>query len=174
MDLRHIAPQDEREYAVPRLNRLLKAALYLEDLYKRYHWQVSGPHFLPLHELFDEHMETLEHEIDDLGERIKALGGTPVWNPAVFAKQDILPEPDESTDKDLFITREAFEMQATYSDALREAAAEFDEHGFYASHDLLIDYLRKHELQAWFLREFIRKVEPEEYAEEFEANGSSS
>ena len=169
MDLRQIAPDREREFAVPRLNRLLKAALFLEDLYKRYHWQVTGPHFLPLHELFDEHMETLEHEIDDFGERIRMLGGDPTWNPAEFADQDVLPAPDESIDRDLAVTREAFEMQATYADALREAAAAFDEHDLFASHDLVIEYLRQHEQQAWFLREFIRKVRPETYAENLNA-----
>ncbi len=163
MELRSIAPDQEREFVVPRLNRLLKAALYLEDLYKRYHWQVSGPHFLPLHELFDAHMETLEEEIDAYGERIRSLDGTPVWNPAEFAGQDIIPQPDESLEQDLAITREAFEMQATYADALRDAAAEFDENGYYASHDLVVEYLRQHEQQAWFLREYIRKVNTEEY-----------
>lgn len=165
MQLREIAPQQEREYVIPKLNKLLKAALFLEDLYKRYHWQVTGPHFLPLHELFDEHMETLEHEIDELGERIRTLGGNPVWNPAEFSQQDILPEPDESIDRDLAVTREAFEMQATYADALRELATDFDKQGFFAAHDIMVEYLRQHEQQAWFLREFIRKVSPETYAE---------
>ncbi len=163
MTLRTIAPAREREFVIPRLNRLLKTALFLEDLYKRYHWQVSGPHFLPLHELFEQHMETLEAEIDAFGERIRALGGTPTWNPAEFAKQDIVPQPDESLEQDLAITREAFEMQATYADALREAAGAFDEEGHYASHDLVVEYLRQHEQQAWFLREYIRKVETSEY-----------
>ena len=164
--------QDDRSAVAKRLNELLATALYFEDLYKRYHWMVTGPHFLPLHELFDQHMETLEREIDDIGERIRILGGTPVWDPAVFAEQSLLPKPDESIEDDLMIAHEAFQMEARHADELRKAATEFEDD--LATQDLVIEYLRHHEKQAWFLSEYVRKVHTETYDDHvFDANGNT-
>jgi starvation-inducible DNA-binding protein len=171
-NLRAIIP-DTDEAVIDRLNELLATALFFEDLYKRYHWLVTGPHFLPLHTLFDDYMETLENEIDDLGERIRVLDGDPIWNPAVFANEKLLPAPDESIIDDLLIAHEAFQMEAAYADELRKAANEFEDD--LATQDLIVEYLRIHEKQAWFLREFIRKVNIDDYDEEvFETNGSTS
>lgn len=164
-DLRPIVPEDRRQI-VDRLNELLATALYFEDLYKRYHWLVSGPHFLPLHELFDRHMETLEEEIDEYGERIRILGGTPIWNPEVFARRKLLPDPDQSLTDDLAVAREAFDMEARFADELRAAASQFE--GDLASQDMVIAFLQRHEKQAWFLREFVRKVRFEAYEEEMD------
>ena len=112
-------------------------------------------------------------EIDDLGERIRVLDGTPIWNPAVFANEKLLPAPDESIVDDLLIAHEAFQMEAAYADELRKAANAFEDD--LATQDLIVEYLRIHEKQAWFLREFIRKVNIDDYDEEvFETNGSTS
>ncbi|WP_051141271.1 Dps family protein [Salisaeta longa] len=161
MDIQQQIVPGDHGSLIDDLNRMLSSALYFEDLYKRYHWMVTGPHFLPLHELFDQHMETLEQEIDGLAERIRTLGGTPVWNPSEFSKQDILPAPDESLADDLAIAGEAFKMEVAYSRALRSFAEDVED---IATEDLLIEYLRVHEQQAWFLREFIQKVGIESYA----------
>ncbi len=162
---------DVDETITDRLNDLLATALYFEDLYKRYHWMVTGPHFQPLHGLFDQHMEVLEQEIDDFGERVRILGGEPVWNPRVFAERKLLPDPDESLYDDLPIAHEAFQMEAKYADELRKAANEFEDDP--ATQDLVIEYLRAHEKQAWFLREFVRKVDLPEYGEEIMENGAT-
>lgn len=47
--------------------------LYLQT--KQAHWNVKGPSFIALHELFDELGEALEGYIDDMAERVVALGG---------------------------------------------------------------------------------------------------
>ena len=39
-----------------------------------YHWNVVGPLFLPLHELTEEHYKDLFSAVDELAERIRALG----------------------------------------------------------------------------------------------------
>ena len=40
---------------VDRLNQILADTMSLRDMYKKHHWQVSGPMFYPLHLLFDKH-----------------------------------------------------------------------------------------------------------------------
>lgn len=162
-ELRPIIPE-QHEAIIEQMNTLLASALHFNDIYKRYHWLVTGPHFQPLHELFDDHMETLEHEIDDFGERVRILGGEPIWDPRKYPDRSKLPQPDESKYDDLAIAREAFEMEARHGDALRSAANAFEDD--LATQDLVIEYLRQHEKQAWFLREFVRKVSVGEYRED--------
>jgi starvation-inducible DNA-binding protein len=48
-------PAESREEIVQQLNRILADTMTLRDLYKKSHWQVSGPTFYQLHLLFDKH-----------------------------------------------------------------------------------------------------------------------
>jgi starvation-inducible DNA-binding protein len=60
------------------LNQILADALTLRDLYKKHHWQASGPTFYQLHLLFDKHPEQLGDMVDLIAERIQILGGVSV------------------------------------------------------------------------------------------------
>lgn len=65
------------------------------DLYtqtKQAHWNVKGPNFIALHELFDRLAGELEGHVDDLAERINALGGVPVGTARAVAATSRLPE----------------------------------------------------------------------------------
>jgi len=53
-----------RKASVIDLNRALADSIVLRDLYKKHHWQVSGPTFRELHLLFDEH-EAQQGELID-------------------------------------------------------------------------------------------------------------
>ena len=48
------------------LNRALADSIVLRDLYKKHHWQVSGPTFRELHLLFDEHQAQQGELIDQM------------------------------------------------------------------------------------------------------------
>ena len=61
--------------AVDNLNQLLADTATLRDLYKKHHWQVSGPTFYQLHLLFDKHFEEQVEIVDTIAERIQLLGG---------------------------------------------------------------------------------------------------
>src|SRR5258707_6202286 len=58
------------------LNQRLADALDLESASKQAHWNVKGPHFIALHELFDKLHDNIEEHVDSLAERITAIGGT--------------------------------------------------------------------------------------------------
>src|SRR6202041_2122976 len=58
------------------LNDRLADAIDLQSQVKQAHWNVKGPNFIALHELFDKVAESIEEHIDELAERITALGGT--------------------------------------------------------------------------------------------------
>src|SRR4026209_998310 len=56
------------------LNSRLASAIDLYLQTKHAHWNVKGPSFIALHELFDRLGEELEEHIDDIAERAVALG----------------------------------------------------------------------------------------------------
>src|SRR6059058_3784995 len=58
-----------------RLNQLLADTITIRDLYKKSHWQVSGPTFYQLHLLFDKHYTEQAELVDTIAERIQLLGG---------------------------------------------------------------------------------------------------
>jgi starvation-inducible DNA-binding protein len=69
-----IAP-DLRESMIALLNAQLADTVHLYTQVKQAHWNVKGPHFIALHELFDQFAANLEGPMDDLAERVTALGG---------------------------------------------------------------------------------------------------
>lgn len=68
-------PINARETLVCLLNQQLADALDLGMQFKHAHWNVKGPQFFSLHELFDSLAEELEDYIDDIAERTVELGG---------------------------------------------------------------------------------------------------
>src|SRR5581483_9136414 len=78
--------QTESE-VIQTLQQQLANAFLLYTNYKKYHWESYGPLFRDLHLLFDEQGEAVIGTIDELGERVRILGGTPVSNPRAFAER---------------------------------------------------------------------------------------
>src|ERR1700730_159487 len=76
IETKNSLPQSIRLQSVGLLNRNLASAIDLERQAKQAHWNVKGPNFIALHELFDKVAEHIEDHIDTLAERITALGGT--------------------------------------------------------------------------------------------------
>jgi starvation-inducible DNA-binding protein len=57
------------------MNQRLADAVDLQMQLKQAHWNVKGPHFIGLHELFDQIDEAVESYVDLIAERIVQLGG---------------------------------------------------------------------------------------------------
>ena len=67
---------EARSRLVPLLNRGLADAIDLHLQAKQAHWNVKGPGFIALHELFDRIAGEIDGHVDELAERVTALGGT--------------------------------------------------------------------------------------------------
>ena len=67
---------EARRRLVPLLNARLADAIDLHLQAKQAHWNVKGPGFIALHELFDRIAAEIDGHVDDLAERVTALGGT--------------------------------------------------------------------------------------------------
>jgi starvation-inducible DNA-binding protein len=72
------------------LNERLSDAIDLQSQVKQAHWNVKGPNFIALHELFDKISDVVLEQIDEIAERITSLGGTAEGTVAVAAKRSKL------------------------------------------------------------------------------------
>jgi starvation-inducible DNA-binding protein len=74
------------------MNQRLADAVDLQLQLKQAHWNVKGPHFIGLHELFDDIDEAVEAYVDLIAERIVQLGGVAEGTARVAAKRSRLEE----------------------------------------------------------------------------------
>src|SRR5712691_4731922 len=81
-----------RREAIELLNQQLADGLDLALQAKQAHWNVKGPNFIALHELFDAVVDELFEHADDLAERAVELGGTAFGTARSAAKTSRLPE----------------------------------------------------------------------------------
>jgi len=74
------------------MNQQLASAVDLQTQMKQAHWNVKGPSFIGLHELFDQIDEAVESYVDMIAERIVQLGGIAEGTARVAAARSRLPE----------------------------------------------------------------------------------
>ena len=84
-------PETLRRQMIDLLNQQLADVLDLGLQAKQAHWNVKGPNFIGLHELFDKVAEQLEEFTDDIAERAVELGGVALGTIQVVAKDSRLP-----------------------------------------------------------------------------------
>src|SRR6266699_3732785 len=78
--------------AVELLNARLADCTDLQTQTKQAHWNVKGPNFIALHELFDKINESVADYVDDLAERAVQLGGVAEGTARIAAKRSSLHE----------------------------------------------------------------------------------
>ena len=84
-------PAKQRARLCDLLNARLADAIDLAAQVKQAHWNVKGPQFIALHGLFDALHGAVTGQVDELAERITALGGTAEGTVASVAKRSSLP-----------------------------------------------------------------------------------
>ena len=136
------------------LNQILADTMTLRDMYKKHHWQVSGPTFYQLHLPFDKHFGEQAELVDVLAERIQTLGGVAIaMAPDVAETTRVarVPRGREDATIQLFRLLQAHELIIDESRKAAHAAAADGDDG---TNDLLVsDVLRRNELQVWFVSE---------------------
>ncbi|MGA3068295.1 MAG: DNA starvation/stationary phase protection protein [Tepidisphaeraceae bacterium] len=144
--------------SVDDLNQLLADTMTLRDLYKKHHWQVSGPTFYQLHLLFDKHFEEQMGLVDTIAERVQTLGGIAIAMAPDVAEATIIPRPpkgreDASTQISRLLHAHEIVLEEAHTMA-REAA----KHGDDGTNDLIVsEIIRTNELQSWFIYMHVAK-----------------
>jgi starvation-inducible DNA-binding protein len=85
-------PKNTRASLNELINQRLADAIDLQAQLKQAHWNVKGPHFIGLHELFDEIAEEVEKYVDMIAERVVQLGGIAQGTVRVAASRSRLDE----------------------------------------------------------------------------------
>ena len=85
-------PETTRVKVVELLNARLADCIDLQTQTKQAHWNVKGPNFIALHELFDQINEDVEDYVDDIAERAVQLGGVAEGTARMAAKRSSLAE----------------------------------------------------------------------------------
>ena len=152
-------PEVAAKQSVENLNQVLADTMTLRDLYKKHHWQVSGPTFYQLHLLFDKHYEEQSTLVDTIAERIQMLGGLALAMAPDVAEATLIPRPPKGREEaPIQISRllHAHEIILEEARSMARAAAASGDDG---TNDLLVsDVIRTHESQVWFLSEHLVDV----------------
>jgi starvation-inducible DNA-binding protein len=142
--------------SVDALNQLLADTMTLRDLYKKHHWQVSGPTFYQLHLLFDKHFSEQSELIDEIAERIMMLGGVSIAMAHDVAETTTIPRPPKGRESVPVQISRILEAHEIILKAARTMAREASEAGDDGTNDLIVsDVIRTNEMHAWFVSEHV-------------------
>jgi starvation-inducible DNA-binding protein len=143
--------------SIDNLNQLLADTLTLRDLYKKHHWQVSGPSFYVMHLLFDKHFEEQSKLVDLLAERVQTLGGVSIAMAPDVAEATLIPRaPKDREDTATQIARLLQAHEVILLEA-RAMARDSSASGDLGTNDIIVsNVIRTNELQVWFLAEHLQ------------------
>jgi starvation-inducible DNA-binding protein len=137
-----------------KLNQILADTMTLRDMYKKHHWQVSGPTFYQLHLLFDKHFAEQVELVDTIAERIQTLGGVAIAMAPDVAEVTRIPRPPRGREDATVQLFRLLEAHGLIIAETREAAEAADQNGDQGTNDVLVsDVLRTNEFQVWFITE---------------------
>jgi starvation-inducible DNA-binding protein len=151
-DMPHPLSAEVRGKSCEQLNKLLASTITIRDMYKKHHWQVSGPTFYQLHLLFDKHYEEQAELADLIGERIQTLGGLSVAMGADASSLTDIPKPPMGKEEVPVQISRLLEAHKLIMQLCLDIAEEADDSGDQGTNDLAIsDILRPNERQSWFI-----------------------
>lgn len=153
----NIGMSDEQRKTIAQgLSRVLADSYSLYVKTHNYHWNVTGPMFNALHGMFEEQYTELATALDEIAERIRALGHLAPGSFSEFAKLTTIKEGDNTADAHTMI-REMVEGQETVARTCRELFPAIEEAGDQPTADLLTVRIQTHEKTAWMLRSLLDK-----------------
>lgn len=143
-----------REKIAGGLSKLLadSYSLYLKT--HNYHWNVTGPQFNTLHQMFEQQYTELATAVDEIAERIRALGVTAPGSYSAFADLTSIEEGSGEETADEMIRQLVLGQEAVVRTAravFPSAEAANDE----PTADLLTQRMQIHEKTAWMLRSML-------------------
>jgi starvation-inducible DNA-binding protein len=140
-----------RVQAIELLNARLADAVDLQTQTKQAHWNVKGPNFIALHELFDKINEDVEDYVDDIAERAVQLGGVAAGTARMAAKRSSLSEYPANTVEGRSHVEALSSVLAAFGKAARKAIHDANELGDLDTADLFTEISRGIDKWLWFV-----------------------
>ena len=146
---------EQRQQIADGLGRLLADTWVLYGKTHGFHWNVTGPMFTSLHGMFDTQYNELWDSLDEIAERIRALGMAAPFGDSALTKLASLKEANSipaamEMVKQLVANHEAVARTARSVFEIADAAND------QPSADLLTQRLQVHEKTAWMLRSLLQ------------------
>lgn len=147
---------EQRQGVIELLNQDVADMYLLLIKTKKYHWDVIGPQFRTLHELWEEQYTALTETVDSLAERIRQLGGFPVSTAMEFTRLATIQESPEVVPSATEMVSRLIDDHELIIRNLRQQVDQCDEQ-FHdqGTADFLTGLMEQHEEMAWMLRSFI-------------------
>jgi starvation-inducible DNA-binding protein len=136
------------------LSRLLADSYTLYLKTHNYHWNVTGPMFNTLHLMFEGQYTELALAVDQIAERIRALGHRAPGSYAEFAELTSIKEDKRSPSAEEMI-RELVKGQEAVARTAREVFPSAEAARDEPTADLLTQRMNLHEKNAWMLRSML-------------------
>ncbi|SDG50229.1 MULTISPECIES: Dps family protein [Thalassobaculum] len=118
---------------------------------QNYHWNVEGPTFYGLHNLFEEQYNDAHGAVDELAERIRALGAPAPGSFQVFMDATKIADAKQNADAKAMVSDLAASHE-TMGATLRDGISVAEDAGDPATADMLTARLTTHDKHAWMLR----------------------
>jgi starvation-inducible DNA-binding protein len=147
---------EQRGAVVQGLSRLLADSYVLYLKTHGFHWNVEGPMFQTLHQMFMEHYTEIWNAVDLIAERIRALGEYAPGTYREYARLTRIKET-EGVPRAEEMVRLLVEGQEAVVRTAREALSAADEANDQPTLDLLTQRMQAHEKNAWMLRSLLKK-----------------
>src|SRR5882672_2557185 len=140
-----------RVKAIELLNARLADCIDLQTQTKQAHWNVKGPTFIALHELFDKINEAVEDYVDDIAERAVQLGGVAEGTARMAAKRSSLTEyPAKAVDGPSHVDALSSAL-AAFGKSARKGIDQADEFGDLDTADIFTEISRGIDKWLWFV-----------------------
>lgn len=144
-------PEKSRVQVVSLLQQQLADAIDLMLQAKQAHWNVKGPSFIALHELFDKISEETEEYVDLIAERIVQYGGMAEGTVRVSAKRSRLPEYPLNIAQGREHVQALSQALANFGESVRNAIDQADELGDKDTADIFTEISRGVDKYLWFV-----------------------
>jgi starvation-inducible DNA-binding protein len=143
-------PDNTRKAMIALLNARLADALALRMSTKQAHWNVKGPNFIALHEMFDQMHTRVSGFVDEIAERAVTLGGLVNGTAAAANGSKLEAYPTEITSQEEHLKALA-DRVAAFGKLAREAIDNADEAGDKDTADLFTAISKQMDMDLWFL-----------------------
>ncbi len=137
------------------LNQVLADSYALMSLTHLAHWNVEGPGFFALHTAFQTQYEEMFAAIDEIAERIRALGAYAIGGLGKFAKTAQMKEFESPLPQDEYVRALIAANEKLLADAARARDIAGDANDP-ESQDLMVERITLHQKTAWMLKSFLK------------------
>lgn len=145
--------ESHRDAVAKILNRVLSDTVVLNFKTRNFHWNVTGTDFSQLHKFFEEQYNQLDEAMDEVAERVRALGGRTFGSLAEYLKTTTLTEePARIPPARKMIAELLGDHEAIIKALRKDVDVTGDKYGDMGTSDFLTGLMETHEKMAWMLR----------------------